>query len=439
MNAGPHGVGHWKHPASDNTWFRPDFYLNVARILEEARFDLIFFADSLAVPRSFGGTPDTNIRYGVGVPRLDPIPVISLLVAATEHIGLAATSSTGFQQPYNIARQFSTLDHLSGGRVGWNVVTSFQDAEARNFGADKLAGRSERYRRADEFIQVVARLWDTWDEDAVILDSESGIFADPGKVHELGFHGDYYGVEGPLAIPRSPQGYPVIVQAGSSHEGKDFAARWADVIFTSHVSLESAQDFYADVKTRAARYGRSPDDVKILPSVTPIVAHTHSDAIRLKTELDALVPAEAGLARLAYHLDADLTKYDLDKPLPELDVQGVNGHYREVVEITRREGFTLRELGRWYGSRNEGDLVGTPEVIADRMEQWFLGYAADGFTVSATHTPGAFAEFTDLVLPELRRRGLARTDYTGQTLRENLGVPRPAPGEWAARLKREDV
>lgn len=435
MNAGPHGVGHWRHPAADRRWFHPGYYQDVARILEDALFDLIFFADSLAVPRSLGASTATNVRYGVGVPRLDPIPIISLLTTATQHIGLAATSSTGFQQPYNTARQFATLDHLSGGRVGWNVVTSFQDAEARNFGAERLADRGVRYRKAEEFIRVVAELWDSWDEDAVVLDAVSGQYADPSKLHELRFEGEYFGVEGPLAVPRPPQGYPVIVQAGSSGEGRDFAARWADVIFTSHVSLESAQDFYADVKARAVAHGRSPDDVKILPSVTPIVARTHADANRVKAQLDDLVPAEAGLARLAYHLDVDLRRFDLDEPLPELDVQGVNGHYREVLEVTRREGFTVRELGRWYGSRNEGDLIGTPESIADRMEQWFLGRGADGFTISATHVPGAFVEFADLVVPELRRRGLTRTAYTGVTLREHLGVPRPQSGEWVRRVK----
>lgn len=433
MNAGPGGVGGWRHPDAEPGWFSASYYQNIGRILEEARFDLVFFADSLSVPRSLGDSIDDNVRYGVGTPRLDPIPVISLISAVTDHLGLAATSSTGFQQPFNTARTFASLDHLTEGRAAWNVVTSFQDAEARNFGEEHLAPRDERYCKAEEFLQVTAKLWDSWADDALVIDKASAHFARPESVSPVDHRGEYFAVQGPLQVPRGPQGYPVIIQAGSSPAGRDFASRWADVIFCSHESLESAIAFRQDVRRRAAEAGRDPDHIKILPAVTPIVGTTVEHANQRRLEFEDLVPAEAGLSRLAYHLDVDLSRYDLDEPLPPLDVKGVDGHYREVVEVATREGFTVRQLGKWYGARTEGNLVGTTTQIADRMEEWFTRGAADGFTVSPTHTPTAFEDFAAHIVPELQRRGLFRTEYEGTTLRENLGVPRPEVGEWQRR------
>lgn len=435
MNAGPGGVGAWRHPDAESGWFSPAFYQKVGRILEAARFDFVFFADSLGIPRSFGNSIENHVHYGVGTPRLDPIPVIAQIAAVTEHLGVGATLSTGYQQPFNAARTFSSLDHLTSGRAGWNVVTSFQDAEALNFGNEKLPGRSERYQRADEFLEVTAKLWDSWQDGALKLDKASGDFADPAAVAPINHQGAHFQVQGPLSLPRSPQGYPVIIQAGSSPDGRDFAARWADVIFCSHASIESAIAFYAEVKALAARHGRDPDHLKILPAVTPIVGRSEEDAEARKLGFEELVPAEAGLARLSYHIDVDLSQFDLDKPLPPLEVKGVYGHYREVLEVAARENFTVRQLGRWYGARTEGDLVGTPVVIVDRMEEWFDRRAADGFMISPTHVPAAFEQFAEHVVPELQRRGLFRTEYEGATLRENLGVPRPASGEWKSRLR----
>ncbi|MGC0366373.1 FMN-dependent oxidoreductase (nitrilotriacetate monooxygenase family) [Rhodococcus sp. 27YEA15] len=436
MNAGPGGVGGWRHPLAEPGWFSMSYYQNIGRILEAGRFDLVFFADSLSVPRSLGDSVADNVRYGVGVPRLDPIPVITLIAAATEHLGLAATSSTGFQQPFNTARTFASLDHLTEGRAAWNVVTSFQDAEARNFGLDRLPPREVRYAKAEEFLQVTAKLWDSWADDALVLDKDTAHFARPERVSAINHAGEHFRVQGPSGVPRSPQGYPVIIQAGSSPAGRDVAARWADVIFCSHESIESAIDFRADVRRRAAAHGRDPDHVKILPAVTPIVGTTAEHANERREEFEDLVPAEAGLSRLAYHLDVDLSQYELDEPLPPLDVQGVDGHYREVVEVAAREGFTVRQLGKWYGARTEGNLVGTTTQIADRMEEWFTRGAADGFTVCPTHTPVAFEDFTANVVPELQRRGLFREEYEGRTLRENLGVPRPEVGQWNRRAIR---
>ena len=425
MNAGPGGVGGWRHPDAELGWFSPGYYQKIGRILEAALFDFVFFADTVGIPRSFGNSIEDHVRYGVGAPRLDPIPVITLIAAATEKLGIGATVSTGFQQPYNVARSFASLDHLSGGRVGWNVVTSFQDAEALNFGNEKLPGRAERYDRANEFLEVTSKLWDSWGDGSLVLDKASGTFADPARVHSIDHVGKHFQVQGPLSVPRGPQGRPVIIQAGSSVEGRDFAARWADVIFCSHESIESAIEFYADLKGRAVKHGRDPDHIKILPAVTPIVGRDRAEADRLKREFEELVPAEAGLARLSYHIDVDLSRYDLDKPLPPLEVKGVFGHFREALEVSAREGFTLRQLGRWYGARTEGNLVGSPVEIVDRMEQWFDRRAADGFMTIPTHAPGAFEQFTALVVPELQRRGLFRTAYEGETLRDNLGLPRP--------------
>lgn len=435
MNAGPGGVGGWRHKDSELGWFSPAYYQKIGRILEAARFDFVFFADSLGIPRSFGNSIADHVRYGVGTPRLDPIPVISLIAAATQHIGIGATLSTGYQQPFNAARTFASLDHLTGGRVGWNVVTSFQDAEALNFGNQKLPGRTERYERADEFLEVTAKLWDSWQDGALVLDKASGQFADPALVSSIDHQGRHFQVQGPLSLPRSPQGYPVIIQAGSSPDGRDFAARWADVIFCSHESIESAIDFYADVKSRAEKQGRDPDHIKILPAATSIVGKTRADAEAQKHEFEELVPAEAGLSRLAYHIDVDLSQFDLDKPLPPLDVKGVYGHYREVLEVAARENFTVRQLGKWYGARTEGNLVGTPAEIADRMEEWFVRRAADGFMIVPTHTPTAFEQFAELVVPELQSRGLFRHDYLSGTLRDNLGVPRPEAGAWKSRRR----
>ncbi len=425
MNAGPGGVGGWRHPDAALGWFSPDYYQEIGRVLEAALYDFVFFADTVGIPRSFGNSIVDHVRYGVGAPRLDPIPVITLIAAATRHLGVGATVSTGFQQPYNVARSFASLDHLTGGRAAWNVVTSFQDAEALNFGSEKLPGRADRYERAHEFLEVATKLWDSWGDDSLVLDKASASFADPARVHSIDHVGKHFQVQGPLSVPRGPQGHPVIIQAGSSGEGRDFAARWADVIFCSHESIESAIAYYADLKGRAEKLGRDPDEIKILPAVTPIVGRDSAEADRLRRDFEELVPAEAGLARLSYHIDVDLSQFDLDKPLPPLEVKGVFGHFKEAVEISAREGLTLRQLGRWYGARTEGNLVGSPVEIADRMEEWFDRRAADGFMTIPTHTPGAFEQFAALVVPELQRRGLFRTAYEGTTLRDNLGLSRP--------------
>ncbi|MER6111422.1 LLM class flavin-dependent oxidoreductase [Streptomyces hirsutus] len=434
VTAGPGRPGGWRHPGSEPGWLSASYYQHIGRVLEQGKFDLMFLPDILSVPDRLGGSMDSQLRYGaLGSLRLDPTPVLSAVAAATTHLGLAATISTSYFDPFPVARSLSTLDHLSDGRAAWNVVTSFQDSEARNFGEDRHIDRDQRYARADEFLEVACKLWDSWEDDALVFDAETPLFADPDRVHSIDHKGDWFNVRGPLNTPRSPQGYPVIIQAGASPKGRDFAARWSDVIFCSHASLESAKDFYQDIKARAVAHGRRAEDVKILPMATPIIGPTTEAARETEARLFELVPPLAGLSTLAYHLDIDLSELPLDEPLPDVDVPGVQGHYQEVVEMTRREGLTLRELGKKYGGRTEGSFVGTAAEVTDGMAQWFTEGACDGFTIGSVHTPGAFEDFVRQVVPELQRRGLFRTEYEGTTLRDHLALDRPETGQWHDR------
>ncbi|WP_019925828.1 LLM class flavin-dependent oxidoreductase [Nocardia sp. BMG111209] len=435
VTAGPGRPGGWRYPGSVPGWLNQSYYQNIARTLEAGRFDLAFFADILSVPDRFGGSTDTQLRNGaLGSLRLDPLHVLASMGAVTDRLGLAATVSTTYAQPYTVARSFATLDHLTGGRAAWNIVTSFQESEARNFNRDSQFPREQRYERADEFLEVAGKLWDSWDDDALVLDTATPLFADPERVRAVDHAGEFFTVRGPLNVPRPPQGYPVLIQAGASAKGKDFAARWSDVIFCSHASLESAQAFYAEIKERAAAHGRDPRQLKILPSITPIIGPTTEIARRLHDELFDLVPPLGGLSTLAYHLDVDLSTFPLDERLPDVEVPGVEGHYREVREITERDGLTLRQLGKQYGGRVEGGFVGTAAEVADGLEQWFTGGACDGFTIQAPYQPGGFEDFTRQVVPELQRRNLFRTEYTGSTLRDHLGLSRAESGEWTHRV-----
>ncbi|MGW4124152.1 LLM class flavin-dependent oxidoreductase [Nocardia sp. NPDC004711] len=436
ITAGPGRPGGWRYPASVPGWLSARYYHNIARTLEDGRFDLAFFADILSVPDRFGASTDAQLRNGaLGAMRLDPLHVLSSMGAVTTHLGLAATVSTTYSQPFTLARSLATLDHLTDGRAAWNIVTSFQESEARNFNRDEQFPRDQRYERADEFLEVTAKLWDSWDDDALVLDAAAPLFADPERVHPINHKGPWFTVQGPLNVARPPQGYPVLIQAGASAKGKDFAARWSDVIFCSHASLDSAKDFYREIKQRAAAHGRDPDTIKILPAITPVVAATSAIAQQTFEELFDLVPPLGGLSTLAYHLDVDLSTFPLDERLPEVEVPGVEGHYREVREMTEREGLTLRELGKRYGGRVEGGFIGTATEVADGLEQWFTEQACDGFMVQAPYQPGGFEDFTRQVVPELQKRGLFRTEYEGRTLRDNLGLQRVPPAEWQRRIR----
>lgn len=418
--------GGWRHPAANTDLLSASYYTQIGQLLEEARFDMLFLADILAIPRRYGNSHDSQLRLGaLGALRLDPMVVLSLIAGATRHLGLASTISTSYFDPYAVARSLATLDHLSAGRAAWNIVTSFQQAEAANFGLTDQLSREERYERAEEFVQVACKLWNSWEDDALHLDKTTPEFADPSKVHSIDHQGKWFSVQGPLNVSRPPQGRPVFIQAGASGTGKDFAARWADVVFVTHSSIESAQAFYAEMKERAAHYGRDPEQLKILPGIVPIVGETEAIALEQERILSELTDPEAGLSTLSYHLDIDLAEFPQDEVLPDLDVPGVQGHYKEVAELTRKTKMGLRELGHRYGIGPLRDFVGSADHVAESLERWYEAKACDGFMIQVPYLPGGLENFTRLVVPRLQDKGLFRKEYEGETLRDHLGLSRP--------------
>ena len=422
-----HHIAAWRHPeaqADAGVNFR--HYVRLAQTAEAARFDLVFLADGV-------GTRGDNVEFlsrtaHSYVAQFEPITLLSALAAVTEHVGLVATASTSFNEPYHIARKFASLDHISGGRAGWNLVTSSNEHEAKNFNRDKHFDHAERYERAIEFAEVVGGLWDSWEDDAFLRDKGQGRFFDPERRHVLDHKGRFFQVRGPLNVARSPQGHPVVVQAGSSEAGRDLAARTAEVIFTAQQTLEDAVDFYSDVKGRLAQYGRHPDDLKIMPGVFPIVGRSESEAREKFEQLQALIDPKVGLA-LASGLTGgfDLSGYPLDGPIPELpETNASKSRQLLTIELARRENLTIRQLYlRVAGARGHWQLVGTPVQIVDQLEERFVKGGADGYNVMPPVLPAGLDDFVELVIPELRRRGLFRSDYEGRTLRDNLGLRRP--------------
>jgi N-acetyl-S-(2-succino)cysteine monooxygenase len=429
-----HHVAAWRHPrAQADAGVNVAHYAEVARKAEAAKFDLVFLADSAGVRgNDLPALSRTATRY---VAQFEPLTLLSALSAVTERIGLVATASTTYNEPFHIARKFASLDHLSGGRAGWNLVTSSNEAEAHNFSRDAHPAHADRYERAREFADVVRGLWDTWEDDAFPRDKDSGIYFEPEKLHILDHKGKHFQVRGPLNVARSPQGHPVVVQAGASDAGKELAAETAEVIFTATPTLAEAQAFYSDVKGRLARYGREPDDLKILPGVFPVVGRTEAEAQEKFEELQALIHPVVGLSLLSgLSAGVDLSAYPLDGPLPELPATNASKSRQQlVVDLARREGLTIRQLYlRVAGARGHWQVVGTPEQIVDQLEDRFVNGGADGFNIMPPYLPGGLDDFIELVIPELRRRGLFRTEYEGRTLRENLGLKRPAHRTWKA-------
>jgi FMN-dependent oxidoreductase (nitrilotriacetate monooxygenase family) len=424
MSTGHHEAS-WRHPETEahrTTDIR--YYQKIAQIAERGKMDSLFLADGYAL----FGSP----KYRA-ISSLEPFTMLSALAAVTERIGLIATVSTTYNEPFHVARMFASLDHISRGRAGWNIVTSGSEEAAKNFSKEEHLQHAERYRRAKEFVEVVTGLWDSWEDDALVIDKEAGIFAGAGKVHEINHKGERFSVKGPLNVPRPPQGHPVLVQAGSSESGKDFAAYTAEAIFTAQQTLAEAQSFYKDVKSRLAAYGRSPDHLKILPGISPVIGATESKAKEKEAELHALTIPEYGLTRLSNLLKVDLFQYPLDGPLPfsELpDAEAINGNksrFQLVVDLARRENLTIREvILRTAGGRGHLTFAGTAEQVADLIEEWFTSGAADGFNVMPPYFPGALEDFVEQVIPELQRRRLFRTEYEGTTLREHLGLARPS-------------
>lgn len=430
-----HHVAGWRHPGA-----QPDagqniaHYRQIAQAAERAKFDALFLADGVAIRAHDRQTLHRTARAA----SFEPLTLLSALSQVTEHIGLVATVSTTYNEPYHVARKFASLDHLSHGRAGWNVVTSWSEHEAQNFNLDKHPEHGARYQRAEEFVDVVRGLWDSWEDDAFLYDREAGLLFDPDKLHTLHHRGQHFSVKGPLNVARPVQGHPVIVQAGSSEAGQDLAARTAEVIFTAQQSLADAQAFYTSLKSRMARHGRDPDQLKIMPGVFPVVGRSLSEAQEKHEELQALIHPSVGLSMLQQHLGGiDLSAYPLDGPLPD-DLREPNGsksRFQLVTALARREALTLRQLYlRLATARGHWSLYGTPESIVDELEAWFTQGGADGFNIMPPTLPGGLDDFIALVLPELRRRGLFRTEYEGGTLRENLGLARPAHQRPAAQV-----
>jgi FMN-dependent oxidoreductase (nitrilotriacetate monooxygenase family) len=423
-------AGSWRHPATEHGYLDASYYAKIGQQLEQGCFDLMFFDDRLAMPGIYGGSVAEAVRYGARPVKLDLSVVLGVLAQATSRIGLGATYSTTYYLPYHVARTFASLDHLSRGRAAWNVVTSVNDGEARNFGMESHLSHDERYDRADEFLDVVAGLWDTWEDDAILHDREAGIYADPDKVHELRHVGEYFSARGPLTVPRTPQGRPVIIQAGSSGRGREFASRWADLIFTGDPGIEVARSHYADQKQRIDAAGRDPASVKLCPMAYAVVGESEDHAKqREQVFLDELVDPMASLTLLSELMNYDFAQHNLDDPITDELIASVSG-IRGLVENLRThigDGITLRDLAGHRATLLQGPrFVGTGPQVADQMEEWFTSGACDGFVLAATHLPGAFEDVVRMVVPELQRRGLFRTEYAGSTLRDHLGLARPA-------------
>jgi FMN-dependent oxidoreductase (nitrilotriacetate monooxygenase family) len=407
-----HHVAAWRHPQTDLTSNSFKVFQQQVRSAERACLDAVFFADSLALTG--------------GVPALEPLTLLSALAASTERIGLIGTATTTYNEPYTVARQFASLDQISDGRAGWNLVTSDNAAEAANFGRDQHVAHAARYERAKEFHQVVTGLWNSWDPDAFINDKEGARLFDPAKLHRLNHRGEHFGVAGPLNVARSPQGRPVVVQAGGSEAGRELAAATAEVVFTAQPSLAKAQDFYRDMKRRVVAHGRAPESLKVMPGLFAVVGRTQLEADDKLALLQSLIEPKAGLALLGRMIgNFDLSSYPLDGPLPELPQtqDGQRSRQQLLTDLAQGENLTIRQLyERIAGGRGHFTVVGTAEAVADQMQVWFEQEAADGFNVMAPSLPDGLDDFLTLVVPELQRRGLFRTAYQGSTLREHLGL-----------------
>lgn len=432
MQAGNTSVysGSWRHPSTEHGFLSASYYQKLGRTLEEGCFDLMFFDDRLAMPGIYGGSIAEAVRTGARPVKLDLSVVLGVVAGATQHIGLGATYSTTYYSPFHVARTFATLDHLSGGRAAWNIVTSVNDAEAQNFGVDEILGHDARYDRADEFLDATTGLWDTWDDDALVLDKSGGVFADPASVRELNHKGEYFKVRGPLTVPRSPQGRPVLLQAGSSGRGREFAAKWAEVIFTGDPDIDIARLHYKDQKERLAEIGRDPEAVKMLPMAYAVVADSHAQAQdREQMLLNDLIDPVASLTLLSELMNYDFSGHSLDDPITDELIESVNGIRGLVSNIRQHIGgdtVTIGDVAGYRATLLQGPrFVGTGAEVADQMEEWFATDACDGFVLAATHCPGAYEDVARLVVPELQRRGVFRERYTGTTLRENLGLERP--------------
>lgn len=417
-----HSLAMWRHPKTAEAgydWRKPALYQHIAQVCERGKFDMVFFADLNYIADTYTGSLEPALRYATQAPEHDPLPLLSWMGAVTEKIGLGATFSVDNQHPFYAARMWATLDHLTNGRAAWNVVTSLNRNQAANYGVERLSSE-ERYDRAHEYIQVCRKLWESWDEDAVVMDRENAIFADSAKVHRIEHEGRFFKSRGPLNVVRSPQTGPAIVQAGTSPQGKDFAARYADAIFAIQPRAVDAAAYFADVKGRMEDLGRNPDHCRIMFGAQPIIGKSEAEAQEKQEEHNALVPVEGGMAILSAHLDFDLSKLPPDADMAardEPELQRLKSRYRKPDGTP----MSIREVAIRHGeSVGLPQFVGTAATVADQMEAFIDQVGGDGFMLSPIYSPGAIEEFVDLVVPELQRRGRYRTDYTGVTQRDHL-------------------
>lgn len=423
MGAGHHGAA-WRRPESPLGQLGDiTYYERLAQSAERGLFDAVFFADGHSV-----ANPGAGPRWF-----LEPLTALAAMARATSRIGLISTVSATFYTPFHAARMLASLDHISSGRIGWNVVTSMFDAEARNHGMEAMPAHDQRYARAAEFIDVALQLWDSWEDEALVLD-RAGYYADPARIHPLNHEGEHFRVDGPLTVPRPPQGRPVLFQAGASEPGRELAARYAEGIYAVAYDLPSAQNYYTDMKDRIAAAGRRPERVSIMPGLVTYVGSTKAEALARQAEVDALLPVEQSLAQLSTFVQRDCSRWELDAPVPDLAppeaFNGPQGRYATIVRIIEAERPTVRQLlGRLAAGGGHCTMVGTPEDIADRIELWFNSGGADGFNLMPPLLPDSLDDFVDRVIPVLQRRGLFRQQYTTDTLRGHLGLGRPTAGQ----------
>jgi N-acetyl-S-(2-succino)cysteine monooxygenase len=436
------GTGHhtaaWRDPDVDPRGrVSLSHFLDIARLAERGMFDMLFMADTNA---TFGPDDVESWTRTTAGTRLEPITLLAAMAAVTDHIGLVATATTTYFEPFHVARFFASLDQISGGRAGWNLVTSLAVAEAYNFGRETHPHHGDRYARAREFAKVVLGLWDSWEDGAVIADKDSGIYFDRDKLHFLNHKGKHFAVRGPLMVQRSPQGHPVIVQAGQSDDGRDLAGETAEVTFTVQQDLDAGRAFYTDIKRRAAAYGRPPNAIKVMPGVMTVLGHSRAEAAEKYERLQALLAPELGIKDLSSHFGLDMSAYPLDGPVPDPhpDVEQ-KGRVTMMVELARRENLTIRQLyKRVYGQRGHRVVIGTPVEVADALEAWYRGGAADGFNIMPLTMPRGLEDIVELLIPELQRRKLFRTEYEGKTLRENLELPIPE-NRWAVERAQKNA
>ena len=424
----------WRHPQSRTDFMSAEFYRHIGRTLEAGKFHLAFFDDRLSMPEFQSGNYQEAVANGVRCVKLDAFTCMTAMGMATERLGLGVTYSTTYYEPFHVARCFSTLDQLSGGRAAWNIVTSLNDAEARNMGREALPEHDERYDRADEFLEVVMAHWDTWDDGALVIDKTTGLFAHPEMVRRADHKGRFFSSRGPFTVPRSAQGHPILIQAGQSGRGKRFATEWGELIFAYNIGVEPGRKSYADYKAACAATGRNPDSMKIATLVYPIVGETRGEAEDKHALLESLPKEIDSLLLLTEAMNFDFGSKPIDEPFTDEELRSFSGLHtmrdRVVAEMGGRNP-TIRDFIRISGrGRLQNPWVGSAKEVADKFEEYFTGGVCDGFVVGATYVPGTYEDFVRLVVPELQRRGLFQKEYMGKTLRENLGLPLPEAGAW---------